>query len=396
VIDLKIDLEIDLKIDLVIRTGENTMETPVLIIMCAFFVIGGFDYIFGSPLRLGNKFEEGIRTMGPLALGIIGIYSLAPFLLTYLTPATGMISLFLHIDPSILPACIFPVDMGGYQIAQSLASSPDFGRFSGIIIASTIGATISFSIPVACKFIKKEDNRLFAEGLVIGIISIVPGCFLAGLLSGIDVLALIKNMLPLFVIIALLSVSLIKAPAGTLNGFIIFGKVISAIGIIGLLFQGLDVILGVKIIPNLIPFSDTAVLVGKIALILGGAYPMMEVLNRVLKRSFVKIGSALRVNSNSIAAIIGNLASNILVWGTMKDLDERGKVLCTALAVSAAFVLGGQFAYVVSVEPSMAGPFFAAKLASGAISIILTMYLLGRKNYQVKVPGAADKHTESV
>ena len=372
------------------------METPVLVIMCAFFVIGGFDYIFGSPLGLGNKFEEGIRTMGPLALGIIGIYSLAPFLITYLAPVTGMISSFLHIDPSILPACIFPVDMGGYQIAQSLALRPEFGRFSGIIIASTVGATISFSVPVACKFVKKEDNRLFAEGLVIGIISIIPGCFLAGLISGIDVLVLIQNMLPLFGIIALLSLGLIKAPAGTLKGFILFGKVISAIGIIGLLFQGLDVILRVKIIPDLVPFSDTAVLVGKIALILGGAYPMMEVLNRSLKRSFAKIGRILRVNSNSIGAIIGNLASNILVWGTMKDLDERGKVLCTALAVSAAFVFGGQFAYVASVEPSMTGPFFIAKLASGAISIILTMYLLGRKNNQSEILKAADKQKESV
>ena len=371
------------------------MDTPVLIIMCAFFVIGGFDYIFGSPLGLGNKFEEGIRTMGPLALGIIGIYSLAPFLLTYLAPVTGMISSFLHIDPSILPACIFPVDMGGYQIAESLAIHPGFGRFSGVIIASTVGATISFSIPVACKFVKKEDNRLFAEGLVIGIISIIPGCFLAGLISGIDVLVLIRNMLPLFCIIALLSLGLIKAPAGTLRGFILFGRIISAIGIIGLLFQGLDVILDVRIIPDLVPFADTAVLVGKIALILGGAYPMMEVLNRVLKRSFAGIGRVLRVNSNSIAAIIGNLASNILVWGAMKDLDERGKVLCTALAVSTAFVLGGQFAYVVSVEPTMAAPFFAAKLASGAISIILTMYLLGRKNNQAKVPEAADEPTKS-
>ena len=359
--------------------------------MCTFFVIGGLDYIFGSPLKLGNKFEEGIKAMGTLALGIIGIYSLSPFLLTYLTPAAGRISAFLHIDPSILPACIFPVDMGGYQISKSLANSSAFGLFSGIIIASTLGATISFSIPVACKFIKKEDNKLFAEGLVIGIISIVPGCFFAGLLSGINILQLFLNMLPLFVIIALLSIALIKAPAGTLRGFIVFGRIISAIGIIGLLFQGLDVILGLKIIPDLVPFSDTAVLVGKIAMILGGAYPMMEILNRVLKRGFAKIGSILDVNSNSIAAIIGNLASNILIWGSMKDLDDRGKVLCTSLAVSMAFVLGGQFAYVASVEPSMTGPFIVAKFASGAISIILTMYLLRKHGNSGRVPGTADK-----
>ena len=366
------------------------MDKPVLIIMCIFFVIGGIDFIFESPLGLGTKFEEGLKAMGTLALGIIGIYSLSPFLLTYLTPAAESISTFLHIDPSILPACIFPVDMGGYQISQSLAKSSEFGLFSGIIIASTLGATVSFSIPVACRFIKKEDNKLFAEGLVIGIISIVPGCFFAGLLSGIAVARLFLNMLPLFVIILLLCVSLIKAPSVTLRGFIVFGKVISAIGIVGLLFQGLDVILGLKIIPDLVPFEDTVVLVGKIALILGGAYPMMEVLKRLLKRVFDRIGRSLGVNSNSIAAVIGNLASNILVWAAMKDLDERGKVLCTSLAVSAAFVLGGQFAYVASVEPSMVGPFFLAKFASGAISIIITLCFLGRKNTPEKILQTAD------
>lgn len=372
------------------------MDKPVLIVMCVFFVIGGLDYIFGNPLRLGSKFEEGIKAMGTLALGIIGIYSLSPFLLTYLTPATESISAFLHIDPSILPACIFPVDMGGYQISRSLAQTTEFGLFSGIILASTIGATVSFSIPVACRFIRKEDNKLFAEGLVIGIISIVPGCFFAGLLSGIDILRLFLNMMPLFVIIAIMSVGLIKASSATLRGFIIFGKLISAIGIIGLLFQGLDLVLGLRIIPNLVPFQDTVVLVGKIALILGGAYPMMEVLNRALKHGFDRIGQFLGVNSNSIAAVIGNLASNILVWGTMKDLDERGMVLCTSLAVSAAFVLGGQFAYVASVEPSMVGPFFLAKFASGAISIIITLCLLGRKNASEKRLQTPDNQTNSL
>lgn len=355
------------------------MDKPVLYIMCAFFVIGGLDYIFGNPLRLGNKFEEGMKAMGTLALGIIGIYSLSPVLLAILTPAAGAVSDFLHIDPSIIPACFFPVDMGGYQIAGSLSENNAIGLFSGIIIASTLGATISFSIPVACRFVKKEDNEFFAEGIVIGIISIVPGCFFAGLLSGITLPQLLWNMMPLFIIVILLSIGLLRAPAQTLKGFIIFGRLISALGVAGLLFQGMDVMLGIRLLPGLIPFGDTALLVAKITLILAGAYPMMELLNRLLKRHFDRIGHALGVNSNSVAAAIGNLASNLLVWGTMHELDKRGKVLCTSLAVSMAFVLGGQFAYVASVEPSMVGPFFLSKGISGFISILIALFLLRRR-----------------
>jgi len=350
------------------------MDKPVLIIMCAFLVIGGLDYILGSPLKLGNKFEEGFKAMGPLALGIIGIYSLSPILQSALAPVTSAVSSFLHIDPSIFPACIFPVDMGGYQISKSLAASADIGRFSGIIIASTLGATVSFSIPVACRFIEKSDNEAFARGVLIGIISIVPGCFLAGLAGGLEFFVLAWNMLPLFVIIVLLCIGLIKAPGITLKLFRIFGRLITALGVAGILLQGLDIILNIHLIPNLVPFTDTVFLVGKITLILAGAYPMMDLLTRLLKRGFEKAGRMLGVNADAIAGMIGNLASNILVWGTLKNMDRRGKMLCTSLAVSMAFVLGGQFAYVASVEPSMVGPFFLSKISSGILCILLIVF----------------------
>lgn len=123
---------------------------------------------------------------------------------------------------------------------------------------------------------------------------------------------------------------------------------------------------------------------------------MMEMLNRLLKRSFAKTGRVLGVNSTAIGAVIGNLASNILVWGSMNDLDDRGKVLCTSLAVSAAFVLGGQFAYVASVEPSMVGPFFLAKAASGVISIILALYLLGRNRSSGKALDSSNNQTNPI
>ena len=63
------------------------MDKFVLYLIGSFFVIGGIDYITGSPLKLGGKFEEGIKTMGALGLGMIGIYSLAPILSNFLSTA---------------------------------------------------------------------------------------------------------------------------------------------------------------------------------------------------------------------------------------------------------------------------------------------------------------------
>ncbi len=43
-------------------------------------MISGIDYILGNKFKLGEKFEEGIKSMGVLALSMIGIYSLAPII----------------------------------------------------------------------------------------------------------------------------------------------------------------------------------------------------------------------------------------------------------------------------------------------------------------------------
>lgn len=59
-------------------------------------------------------------------------------------------------DPSILIGTFLACDMGGYQLSMELANSTLMGEFSGMVIASGLGATISFSIPVAFGMIPKK------------------------------------------------------------------------------------------------------------------------------------------------------------------------------------------------------------------------------------------------
>ena len=369
------------------------MDKAILIVMCVFLLAGGVDYLIGSPLRLGGKFEEGIKTMGPLALGMVGIYSLSPTILSLISPAAVSLSTILPIDPSILPAMIFPVDMGGFPISSGIAKTAGIGLFSGIIIASQLGAAVSFSIPVALSMVSREDHKDLAKGILIGTVAIVPGAFIAGLFMGIGAISLLLNMLPLFVMVLIVSLGLLRFPEQTLRAFFIFGKFIMALSIAGLILQALYVLLGIKIIPDMVPFQDTVFIVGKIALILGGAYPMTEILSRLIKLIRRRSKKQTRLPSdrmsedrmsedmmsaNTLSAVIGNLASNILVWGKLKEMDGKGKVLCSSLAVSSAFVLGGQFAYVASVAPSAVGPFLIAKISSGLFSVLLAFFFLSR------------------
>lgn len=355
------------------------MNKFVLYLIGSFFVIGGVDYILGSPLNLGEKFEEGIKTMGALGLGMIGIYSLAPILSNFLATAIIPVSRIFNLDPSIFPSSFLAVDMGGYQIAAKLALTKEMGAFSGIIIASTLGATISFSIPVAIGMISKEDEKYFSKGVMIGISTTPIGCLAAGLFQKVNFNILIWNLVPIFAFSIVLGIGLLKINNVFIKGFNVFGKIIMGLSIVGLLLQGIDAIFGVKLALGLTPLSESTVIVGKIAFVLGGAYPMLAFINRIFNSGFEKVGEKFGINSVSVAGILGNLASNLLIFGTYKEMNPKGKVICAAFGVSGAFIFGGQFGFVSGIAPEMLGPFIISKLTAGIMSIILAAWLYERE-----------------
>lgn len=356
------------------------MDKFILYLIGSFFVIGGIDYILGSPLKLGGKFEEGIKTMGVLGIGMIGIYSLAPILSNSLSTAIIPLCRILHLDPSIFPAAFLAIDMGGYQMASKVALTKEMGLFSGVILASTLGATISFSIPVALGMISKEDEKYFSKGAMIGIISIPIGCLVGGLWQKINFNILLWNLVPILIFAVILVIGLLKAPKVLMKAFKVFGKLIMGLSIIGLLLQGIDALLRIKLISGLAPLSEATFIVGKIAFVLAGSYPMLALINRIFKNIFEKIGGKIGINSVSVAGILGNLASNLLIFGTYKDMNPKGKVVCTAFGVSGAFIFGGQFGFVSGIAPEMLGAFIIAKLTAGTISIVLAAWLYERES----------------
>ena len=49
----------------------------ILYIMAVGVLLGALDRIIGNKFGLGEQFEEGFNSMGPLALGMVGIVCLA-------------------------------------------------------------------------------------------------------------------------------------------------------------------------------------------------------------------------------------------------------------------------------------------------------------------------------
>ena len=121
--------------------------SAVTMVMAVFSVLGAVDRILGNRFGLGKEFEKGIMMLGTLVLTMIGMIVISPVLADLLQPVLGLAAR-VHLDPSIIPVIFFSNDMGGAVLAVELAQDETIGYFNGLVVASMMGCTVSFAIPV--------------------------------------------------------------------------------------------------------------------------------------------------------------------------------------------------------------------------------------------------------
>ena len=350
----------------------------VIWIMAAFAVLGALDRIFGNRLSLGKEFEDGIIAMGQLALAMVGIICLAPVLANVLRPVVVPVYGFLGADPAMFAGTILACDMGGGSLAAELTQNSQAALLGGVITGSMLGATIVFTIPVVMGILKPEDRPAAAKGILAGIVTIPVGVFAGGLVSGYPLGMVARNLIPIVIIAALIAFGLWKAEKWMVKGFVIFGKAIVILITVGLAAGIVEALTGLTLIPGLAPVSEGFQTVGAIAIVLAGAFPLVYVVTKLLRKPLLKLGGLLGVNDTAAAGLVASLANSIATFGMVKDMDYRGKVVNVAFAVSAAFVFGDHLGYTAGFAPEVLPGVIIGKLVGG-ISAVAVALLLTRK-----------------
>ena len=312
----------------------------IVYLMVVFMALGAIDRIIGNRFGLGEKFEEGILAMGSLALSMVGIICLAPVLARLLSPVVVPFYQFLGADPAMFAGTILANDMGGAPLAQELALTKQAGQFGGLIVGSMLGPTIVFTIPVGLGIIRAEDRRYLATGVLAGVVAVPVGSFVGGLVAGFPVGMVLRNLIPIVLFAALIALALWLIPNGMVKGFQVFGKIIVIIITIGLAAAIIQKLTPLTIIPGMNPIEEGVAIVGDIAVVLAGAFPLVFVITKVFQKPLLKLGRLLGMNDVAAAGMVATLANNIPMFGMMADMDKRGKVINVAFAVSAAFVFG--------------------------------------------------------
>ncbi len=366
--------------------------TVLIILVLIFSTLGALDYVLGNKLGIGSEFERAFKLFSAMALSMIGMIVLAPMIAKLLTPVLGFVSKTLGLDPSILPAMLLANDMGGAPLSVQVATDPAMGMFNALVVSSMFGCTVSFTIPFALGLVAKENYRELCFGLLCGVVTIPVGCFVSGLICGIPIIPLLLDLLPLVIFSGLIAVALICAPNACVKVFKVFGFVINALIILGLvmgiynfLVQKITPVelfensIDLPLIPNLDTVESGAMVCLNASIVMTGMFPLVMLISRLLDRPLKAVGSRLGIDEKSSLSIVATLATSATAFGMMDGMNKKGMMVNSAFAVSGAFTFCAHMAFTMAFPggEDYLLPVIVGKLISGIAALVMAFLLYG-------------------
>ena len=349
----------------------------IMIIMALFFVLGALDRLFGNKTGMGAEFERAFALMGPTALSALGILAFAPVIASALDDVIRPVFALVGADPAMFPAILMSCEVS-YPLSEALALDQDIALYGGLIVGSVMGFIVSFTIPVACGLIRKEDYKAFGTGILAAYIFDPLACFIGGLAMGLPALTILVNLIPVIVISLLIILGLFYVPELTIRIFRGFAKLLLATITVGLCAAAVEAMTGFVLIPGMNPISDGFKTVGTIILSLGGSLPLLFVLRKWLKAPLTRLGERLGINDVSMLSIILAITSLVPGYSSYKEMNLRGRVVYAAFSASAGCMLGCHLGFTSSVDQSIVMPMLLAKVCAGVFAIIASMFFAKR------------------
>ena len=354
--------------------------SALTIVILIFSALAAIDYVIGNKLGIGKEFEKGFMLLGVMALSMIGMIVISPLLATALEPALDAVYNTLHLDPSIIPASLFANDMGGAPLSRSVARDEAIGMFNALVVSSMMGCTISFTIPFALGLVKKENHRQLILGLLCGVVTIPIGCFVAGLVCGLPIGTLLLDLLPLVIFSGVIAAGLLFFPDACVKVFGVFGLLIKALIIAGLMLGILNFLAGKQVVSGIDTVENGAMVCLNASIVMTGMFPLVGLVSRLLSRPLKSVGKKLGINERSAVGVVSSLATSATTFGMMDEMDKKGIMINSAFAVSGAFTFAGHLAFTMAFDSAYILPMVVGKLVAGALALVLAFLLYDKLN----------------
>ena len=340
----------------------------IMIIMAAFFVLGALDRLFGNKLGMGGEFERAFGLMGPTTLTVVGLICLAPVLAPALQKVVAPIFNLFGADPAMLPGVLLSCDVG-YHIGAEMSADPQIALYGGLVVGSVMGFVISFTIPVACGLIRKEDYRYFSGGVLMGYIFDPIACFVGGICMGIKPIVVLINLIPVIVVAVVVIVGLLFVPEFTMKVFKWFAKLLLAVITVGLCAAAVEAMTGFVVIKGMTPITQGWKTIGTIVLSLGGSLPLMHALRWAFSKPINALSSKAGINDVAVFSIVLAFTSLVPGYSKFHEMNPKGKLYYAAFSASAGCMLACHLGFTSSIDPNVVTPMLIAKAIAGVLAM---------------------------
>ena len=353
------------------------MVRILLYLFGACALLAGADRMIGNRFGLGRSFDRALELFPPIIASMAGILILAPAIAELLARVISPLYRALGLDPSLFGG-VLAIDMGGYQIAESLADDPAIGKFSGVVLGATLGCTVSYGIPVGMEFCREGRSADFIRGTLYGIMTLPPAAFVGALLTGLSARTAAISCIPVLFLSALIAVGILFRPMGTEKVFRAFSAFLRVLSAVGLTLGAFQSITGLQLVKRLMSLEEALAIVASIGIVLLGALPFGELLTRLLRRPLAALSRRMKLSPETPSDLLLVYLTITPGLAALPQLDAAGCRAVAAFAVSGASALTAHLAFTLSFAPELAGPLLAAKTLGALLALCLSL-LLERK-----------------
>jgi ethanolamine transporter len=117
---------------------------------------------------------------------------------------------------------------------------------------------------------------------------------------------------------------------------------------------------------------------------MAGAFPLLYIISRLIAKPLSALGRKTGMREKSLLGFIATLATSVTTFGMMKEMDDKGALLNSAFAVSAAFTLADHLAFTLSFKSEYLVAVTVGKLISGITAVALAAFIASRKTAEPK------------
>ena len=129
---------------------------------------------------------------------------------------------------------------------------------------------------------------------------------------------------------------------------------------------------------NLATIEEGALVCLNAAIVMTGMFPLISIVSRLLSKPINAIGKRIGINQRSALGFVASLATSMTTFGDMDNMDDKGVMLNSAFAVSAAFTFAGHLAFTMAFDASYLLPMIVGKLTAGFLALALAFLLYSK------------------